>query len=62
MKLLGVIESKWDEVRRQRVFKLMVEQDRKLRSFFDQKKGRDKSGKPTGRGGEAEHLRRDVHA
>jgi hypothetical protein len=62
MELLGVIESKWNEVRRQDVFKLMEEQDRVLRSFFAQKKGRDPSGKPTSRGGGAEHLGRDVHA
>ena len=40
LELLGVIivESKWNEVRRQHVFKLMEEQDRVLRSFFAQKK------------------------
>ena len=62
MELLGVIESKWNEVRRQHVFKLMEEQDRVLRSFFAQKKGEDTSARPTGRGGGAEHLGRDVHA
>ena len=51
MELLGVIESKWNEVRRQHVFKLMEEQDIVLKSFFAQKKGGDKSGRPTGRGG-----------
>ena len=61
-KLLGVIESKRDEIRRWYVSKLMEEQDLVLRSFFTQKKGGDKSGRPTGRGGEAEHLGRDVHA
>ena len=34
MELLGVIESKWNEVRRQHVFKLMEEQDRVLRSYL----------------------------
>ena len=48
MELLGVIESKWNEVRRQHVFKLMEEQDKVLRSFFAQKKGGDTSGRPTG--------------
>ena len=62
MELLGVIESKWNEVRRQPVFKLMEEQDRVLRSFFAQKNGGDTSGRPTSRGGGAEHLGRDVHA
>ena len=28
MELLGVIESKWNQVRKQHVFKLMEEQDR----------------------------------
>ena len=37
MELLGVIDSKWNEVRRQLVFKLMAEQDKVLRSFFAQK-------------------------
>ena len=60
MELMGVIESTWNEVRRQHVF--MEEQDRVLRSFFAQKKGEDTSGRPTGRGGGAEHLGRDVHA
>ena len=55
MDLLGVIESKWNEVRRQHVFKLMEEQGRVLRSFFTQKKGGDTSGRPTSRGGGAEH-------
>ena len=62
MELLGVIESKWNEVRRQHVFKLMEEQDRVLRSFFAQKKGEDTSARPTGRDGGVEHLGRDVHA
>ena len=63
MKLLGVTESKWDEVRRQHVFKLIdVELDRVSRSFFAHKKGGDKSGRPTGRDGQVEHLGRDVHA
>ena len=53
---MGVIESEWNEVRRQHVFKLMEEQDRVLRNFFAQKKGGDTSGRPTGRGGGAEHL------
>ena len=48
MKLLGVIESKWGEVRRQHVFKLMEEQDRVLRSFFAKQKGGDTSWRPTG--------------
>ena len=56
IKLLGVIESAWNEVRRQHVFKLMEEQDRVLKSFFAQQKGRDTRGRPTGRGGGAEHL------
>ena len=62
VKLTGVIESKWDEARRQHVFKLMEEQDRVLRSFLVQKKGGDKSGRTTGRGRDAEHLGRDVCA
>ena len=61
MELLGVIDSKRNEVRRQHVFKLMEEKDRVLRIFFAQKKGEDTSGRPTGRGGGAEHLGRYVH-
>ena len=32
MKLLGVVESKYDDIRRRHVFKLMEEQDRALRT------------------------------
>ena len=53
MKLLCVTESKWDEERQQHAFKLMEEQNRVLRSFFAEKKGGDKRGRPTGRRGEA---------
>ena len=57
MELLGVIESKWNEERRQHVFKPMEERDRVSRSFFAQKKGGDTSGRPTARGGGAELTR-----
>ena len=53
---------KWDAVRRQRLFKLMEEQDGVLGSFFAKQKGVIKSRRPTGHVGEAEHLGRDVYA
>ena len=37
IKLLTVLESKWDDIMRRHVFKLIKGQDRVLRSFFAQK-------------------------
>ena len=47
MKALGVLESKWDSIRKKLVRRLLEEQDKVLRSYFAQKGG---SG-PGARGG-----------
>jgi hypothetical protein len=40
MKALGVLESKWDLVRKKLVRRLLEEQDKVLRSYFAQKRGK----------------------
>ena len=45
MKALGVLESKWDPIRKKLVRRLLEEQDKVLRSYFAQKGGtRSKQG------------------
>jgi hypothetical protein len=45
MKALGVLESKWDPIRKKLVRRLLEEQDKMLRSYFAQKGGtRSKGG------------------
>jgi hypothetical protein len=39
MKALGVLESKWDPIRKKLVRRLLEEQDKVLRSYFAQKGG-----------------------
>jgi hypothetical protein len=39
MKTLGVLESKWDPIRKNLVRRLLEEQDKVLRSYFAQKSG-----------------------
>jgi hypothetical protein len=42
---LGVLESKWDPIRKKLVIRLLEEQDKVLRSYFAQKGGtRSKEG------------------
>ncbi len=45
MKALGVLDSKWDHIRKKLVKHLLKEQDKMLRSYFTQKGGtRSKGG------------------
>ena len=44
MKALGVLESKWDPIRKKLVRRLLEEQDKVLRSYFAQKGGRGARG------------------
>ncbi len=44
MKALGVLESKWDPIRKKLVRRLLEEQDKVLRSYFAQKEGRGARG------------------
>ncbi len=39
MKSLGVLESKWDPIQKKLVRSLLEEQDKVLRSYFEQKGG-----------------------
>ena len=48
-KSLGVVEDKWEDIRKQHVITLMEEQDRVFMSFFAQTQGGDKSRNSTGR-------------
>ena len=60
MKALGVLESKWDPIRKKLVRRLLEEQDKVLRSYFAQKGGaRSQGGKGfMGR----EHVKWDMFA
>ena len=62
MKALGVLESKWDLIRRKLVRRLLEEQDKMLRSYFAQKGGaRSQRGEGIqGRG--REHVKWDIYA
>jgi hypothetical protein len=45
MKALGVLESKWDPIRKKLVRRLLEEQDKVLRSYFAQKGGTRSRGR-----------------
>ena len=62
MKALGVLESKWDLIRRKLVRRLIEEQDKVLRSYFAQK-GRARSQRGEGIQGKGrEHVKWDIYA
>jgi hypothetical protein len=44
MKVLGVLESQWDPIRKKLVRRLLEEQDKVLRSYFAQKGGAPSQG------------------
>ena len=44
MKALGVLESKWDPIRKKLVRRLLEEQDKVLRSYFAQKRDAEQGG------------------
>jgi hypothetical protein len=44
MKALGVLENKWDPIRKKLVRRLLEEQDKVLRSYFAQREGRGARG------------------
>ncbi len=60
MKALGVLESKWDLIRRKLVRRLLEEQDKMLRSYFAQKGGA-RSQRGEGVQGR-EHVKWDIYA
>jgi hypothetical protein len=61
MKALGVLESKWNQIRQKLVRRLLEEQDKVLRSYFAQKGGtRGQRGEGThGKG--REHVKWDMY-
>ena len=58
MKTLGVLESKWDPIRQKLVRRLLEEQDKVLRSYFEEKGGASKGVHGKGR----EHVKWDIYA
>jgi hypothetical protein len=61
MKALGVLESKWDPIRKKLVRRLLEEQDKVLRSYFAQKGGTRSNGGDRGDGKGREHVRFDMY-
>ena len=62
MKVLGVLESKWDPIRQKLVSHLLEEQDKVLRSYFAQKGGaRSQRGEGI-QGKGREHVKWDMYA
>jgi hypothetical protein len=62
MKALGVLESKWDPIRKKLVERLLLEQDKVLRSYFAQKEGTRSKGGDRGNCKSREHVQWDMYA
>ena len=62
MKALGVLESKWDPIRKKLVRRLLEEQDKVLRSYFAQKGGARSQGREGIHGKGREHVKWDMYA
>jgi hypothetical protein len=62
MKALGVLESKWDPIRKKLVRRLLEEQDKVLRSYFAQKSGAQSQGGEVIHGKGREHVKGDMYA
>jgi hypothetical protein len=62
MKALGVLESKWDPIRKKLVRRLLEEQDKVLRSYFAQKGGTRSKGGDRGNCKGREHVQWDMYA
>ena len=61
LKALGVLESKWDLIRRKLVRRLLEEQDKVLRSYFAQRGGMRRNGRIKNDGNGREHVGFDVY-
>ena len=61
-KALGVLESKWDPMRKKLVSRLLEEQDKVLRSYFAQKGGTRNKGGDRGNCKGREHVQWDIYA
>jgi hypothetical protein len=62
MKALGVLESKWDPIRKKLVRRLLQEQDKVLRSYFAQKGGTRSKGEDRSNRKAREHVQWDMYA
>jgi hypothetical protein len=62
MKALGVLESKWDPIRKKLVRRLLEEQDKVLRSYFAQKGGTRSKGEDRINCKGREHIHWDIYA
>jgi hypothetical protein len=62
MKALGVLESKWDPIRKKLVKRLLEEQDKVLRSYFARKGGTRSRGGGRGNCKGREHVQWDMYA
>jgi hypothetical protein len=62
MKALGVLESKWDLIRRKLVSRLLEEQDKVLRSYFAQTGGARRQRGEGVQGKGREHVKWDIYA
>jgi hypothetical protein len=60
-KALGVLESKWDPIRKKLVRRLLEEQDKVLRSCFAQKGGTRNKGGDRGNGKGREHVQWNMY-
>jgi hypothetical protein len=56
MKVLGILESKWDPIRKKLVRRLLEEQDKVLWSYFAQKGGTRSKGGDRGNCNAREHV------
>ena len=63
MKALGVLESKWDPIRKKLVRRLLEEQDKVLlRSYFAHKGGTQSKGEDRSNCKGREHVQWDIYA
>ena len=62
MKALGVLESKWDPIRKKLVRRLLEDQEKVLRSYFAQKGGALSKGWGGSNYEGREHVQWDIYA
>ncbi len=62
MKALGVLESKWDPIRKKLVRRLLKGQDKVLRSYFAHKGGTRSKGEDRSHCKGREHFQWDIYA
>jgi hypothetical protein len=62
MKAFGVLESKWDPIRKKLARRLLEDQDKVLRSYFAQMGGTRSKGGDRGNCKSQEHVCLDMYA